>query len=392
MIPLYLEETDNLDIQQFILSEHDNFDPFRFITFYEGALIAVDSLKKLGMNIELHVYDVDQSITKASKVIQNKELRKMDLIIGPFFSRNFDQVAVFAGNFGIPIINPFSFREEITYKYKTVLKVKPGEKYQLELLQKLMNAHYDGASVFLISQTSYKSADKVIEIQNTLSEVIPTQISINNNDIYNLGVAVAHRDENYNINHPIPLFSVEGREIYPDILSSNPEGSTLFPNTVTKINYSVDSLYPFFRKASALRKNLVIIYGDNKAFVMDVMNRLNEYRDTFDIQLIGVPTWERFAELDQTQCSNMNLTYFSSAYPDYTEEKVQAVVYKFRQRYKAEPGSTGLTGFDITYYFLSSLFYLDRRFDDCLSEFPMNQVTLSYVCPRNIQVPESIAT
>lgn len=378
MIPLYLEENDSLDIQQFLLSEHDNFSPFRFITFYEGVLIAVDSLKKQGMNIELHVYDVDQSIIKASKVLQNRELRNMDLIIGPFFSRNFDQVAVFAGNFGIPIINPFSFREEIIDKYKTVLKVKPGEKYQLELIQKLMPVYYDGAAVFLISQTSYKAADKVIEIQNTLSEVIPTQVAINNNDLYNLGVAVAHRNEDYNINHPIPVFTVEGREMHPDILSSITEENTQFANTVTKINYSVDSLYPFFRKASALRKNLVIIYGDNKAFVMDVMNRLNEYRDTFDIQLIGVPTWERFDGLDQTQCSNLNLTYFSSVYPDYTEEKVQDVVYKFRQRYKVEPGLTGLTGFDVTYYFLTSLFYLDKRYNDCLSEFPIKMTQNLY--------------
>ena len=99
-------------------------------------------------------------------------------------------------------------------------------------------------------------------------------------------------------------------------------GITFFNNTVTKINYSVDSLYPFYKKASPLRENLVIVYSDNKAFVMDVMNRLNEQRDTFDIQLIGMPNWDRFDEIDQYQASNLNLTYFTSSYVDYRQERI----------------------------------------------------------------------
>ena len=168
MIPFYLEEIEDLDKAQFMLNDQDNFNPFRFIKFYEGALIAIDSLEKQGMHVELYVYDVDQSITKTAKVLKDKNLRQMDLIIGPFFSRNFDQVALFAGNFGIPIVNPFSYRDEIIQTYKTVFKVNPGEKYQLEILQKLLPAYYEDANVFLITQTAYKDADKVIELQNMI--------------------------------------------------------------------------------------------------------------------------------------------------------------------------------------------------------------------------------
>lgn len=378
MIPFYLEEIKDLDTVQFMRNDQDNFNPFRFIKFYEGALIAIDSLQKQGMHVELYVYDVDQSITKTAKVLKDRNLREMDLIIGPFFSRNFDQVALFAGNFGIPIVNPFSYRDEIVQNYKTVFKVNPGEKYQLEILQKLLPAYYEDANIFLITQSAYKDADKVIELQRAISEVIPGQVALDNMELFELAAGVAKRYENYNPNRPMPLFKVEGREINPDMLLSGSEGKTSFDNKLTKINYSVDSLYPFYKKASPIRENLVIVYSDNKAFVMDVMNRLNEQRDTFDIQLIGMPSWDRFDEIDQYQASNLNLTYFTSSHVDYKQERIQDVIYKFRAQYKTEPGLTGFTGFDVTYYFLSSLFYIDKRFDRCISDFSMDMTQNVY--------------
>ena len=208
MMPLYLEQLDSLDTEQFLQGEHDNFKPFRFIKFYEGALIAVDSLKQQGMNVELYVYDVDQSITKTAKVLQNSELRRMDLIIGPFFSRSFDQVALFAGNFGIPIVNPLSFRDEVMQKYRTAIKVKPGEEYEVNLLKNLLKTDYADAQVFLISQTAYKAADKVIEFQNMIRETIPSEVTVSNRKLYRLAEEVAQRDENYQKNHPIPVFKV----------------------------------------------------------------------------------------------------------------------------------------------------------------------------------------
>jgi len=382
MVPLYLEQLDSLDTEQFMQGEHDNFKPFRFIKFYEGARIAVDSLEKQGMHVELYVYDVDQSITKTAKVLQNSELRQMDLIIGPFFSRSFDQVALFAGNFGIPIVNPLSFRGEVIQKYRTAIKVKPGEEYEVDLLKNLLKTDYADAQVFLISQTAYKAADKVIELQNMIRETIPAGVSVSNRKLYRIGLDVARRDEDYQKNHPVPIFKIEGREMYPDILSADPDSETLFANKLTKINYSVDSLHPFYWNASAARRNLIILYGDNRAFVMDVMNRLGEYVDTFDIQLIGLPAWERFENLNQALCSQMNLTYFSSSYVDYGNDNTLGLISRFRKDYKTDPELIGLTGFDVTYYFLHALFYLGKKFDACLPEYPANMIQNRYEFDR----------
>ena len=148
------------------------------------------------------------------------------------------------------------------------------------------------------------------------------------------------------------------------------------------INYSADSLNTFIKSASQIRNSLVIIYSNNKPFVMDVMNRLNELRDTFNIRIIGLPNWERINNLDNSQCNDMKLIYLSSIFTDYSLPKVETFNYYFRQKYVTEPGEYAFSGFDVTYFFLYTLFHYDKQFVDCLESLKMDLFQSSYQFKR----------
>ena len=97
MIPLYLEEVDSLKFtKETDVDDLLNERPFRFLQFYYGAMMAVDSLNALGMHTELSVYDVDNSIGKTIQVLQDSSLQEQDLIIGPFHRRSFKLASHFA--------------------------------------------------------------------------------------------------------------------------------------------------------------------------------------------------------------------------------------------------------------------------------------------------------
>ena len=382
MIPLFLEEADSLNKEEFLLSHQPQFTPFRFIQFYEGAKIAIDSLSHQGMKIEMHVYDIDNNLTKTTKVLRQSELRTMDLIIGPFYSNSFNQVALFAGNFKIPIVNPLSYRESVINDYKTVLKVKPGTDSQTEMIKTFVSNFANNSKVFLISQTSYKDADKVIEVNNGVLSVLKPQFKYSNNDLFKLAYSVAERDTLFDGTTIPPPFIIENTEIYPEIIDSLTYDSTIINNQLIRINYATDSLYPFFENASPLRNNLVILYGTKKSFILDVVNRLNASRDTFDIQLLGAPTWERINNLSNVKMNNLNLSYFTSAYIDYNSETTHNFVNQFRNSFSSEPNDYAFSGFDITYYFLSSLFYIGDDFNNCLEHFPMKLLQSKYSFER----------
>jgi len=378
LVPLSLEEADSLNIEQFLLSHQKHFIPFRFIQFYEGALIALDSISKQGMKVEMYVYDVDKNLAKTAKVLQKRELRTMNLIIGPFYNNSFNQVALFAGNFNIPIVNPLSYREAVVNNYSTVIKIKPSNISQVPLIESYIDRFANGSKVFLISQTSYIDADNVIEVSNGIKSTLEPQIKISNQNLFDLSFAVAQRDTLFDITTTPPQYIFEGTNIYPEILENTISDSTLINNNLIRINYATDSLYPFLENASPLRNNLVVLYGTKKSFVLDVLNRLNESRDTFDIQLIGMPTWERISNLNNVKMNNLNLSYFSSNYIDYDDENTQNFIYKFRNTYQSEPDEFAYSGFDITYYFLNSLFNLGDNFNKCLEHYPMKMTKTKF--------------
>lgn len=382
MIPLLLEETDSLDMEQFFLTPQPYFVPFRFIKFYEGALMAVDSLTKQGANIEFYVYDVDKNITKTIKVLKQPELKSMDLIIGPFFNNSFNQVALFAGNFDIPIVNPLSHRDAVVNNYSTVFRVKPTVYSQKPLLQNYINKFADNNKIFLISQTSYLDADIITDLKNGILTSINSQAKVSNQELLDLSYEVAKRDTLFDDTITPPPFIFENTEIYPEIIENAISDSTLINNQLVRINYSVDSLHPFLENASPIRNNLVILYGNKKSFILDVLNRLNESRDTFDIKLIGMPTWERVSNLNNIKMNNLKSSYFSSDFVDYELDNTQTFIHEFRERYNTEPEGYAFSGFDITYYFLSALFYLDDDFTKCIDQFPMELIQGRYSFSR----------
>ncbi len=387
MVPLYLEETDSINMTEFMIRQQKNFSPFRFIEFLEGALVASDSLKEQGMNLKLYVYDVDQTLIKTSKVLTRPELKGMDLIIGPFYSRSFNQVALFANHFGIPIVNPLTFRSQILNQYDNVVKVTSDEHMELSQISPLIKNDYTRDKVFVISQTSYKDAREVSALRDSIQKVLPDSVYYPNFDLINIGIAVTQHSkeekrlekakENPEEVDTIPVtkitfndtlnnYYLENYPVNPEILKDFQYDSSAFANRLISIDYARDSLHPFEANASILRNNLVVLYGNNKSFIMDAMNRLNVLRDTFNVKIIGLPTWETLGTLNLHQMDNMEVTYPDNYYVNYSSPEYTEFNNVFYSRYGTSPGRYGVLGFDITYYFLESVFHYGKRFMQCL--------------------------
>ena len=79
----------------------------RYIEFYEGFLLSVDSLREKGISIDINVYDTDTQ--PISSIINNSEFANSDIIIGPAQNNKLKEVSDFAKVKEINIINPFTF-------------------------------------------------------------------------------------------------------------------------------------------------------------------------------------------------------------------------------------------------------------------------------------------
>jgi hypothetical protein len=79
-----------------------------FLQFYEGVLIALDSLQNSGMDVVLHVFDTQNNIDTTRLFIQNPGFRSSDLIIGPVHQGIQKVVADAAANYRIPMVSPIA--------------------------------------------------------------------------------------------------------------------------------------------------------------------------------------------------------------------------------------------------------------------------------------------
>lgn len=66
----------------------------RFVEYYEGLLLAVDSLRNMGTSIELSVYDTGNGTKKVKEILKEDALSNANLIIGAVQNDQIGLIAV----------------------------------------------------------------------------------------------------------------------------------------------------------------------------------------------------------------------------------------------------------------------------------------------------------
>ncbi len=400
MIPLYLDEVDSLKFTgDTNIDEFLNNEPFRFLQFYYGVMMAVDSLRAIGMNIELSVFDVDKSIGKTIHLLQDPNLPIQDLIIGPFFPRSFQLASSYAKIFEIPIINPLSNRTELLENNPFVFKCQSTIESQYEKVRDLVATYFRDSKIFFVKQKQTLEENEIPIYISQIQDLIDTGYYIPNEDVFDLIIEKSLADtttvhisnEFIAILDTITGFiteidsliveddllksiSIEGVQILTDSIEFNLYDSTYIKNSIVPFYYAQDSIYGFQNEASIYRENVVFIFSDDNVFALDLMTKLNIERDTFSTTVVGLPKWKGFEKMDNEIFSNLKTHVFYSAYVDYQDRNTNSFIYDFRKRYLTEPFDYAFKAFDISWYFLNALNDFGRDFRNCLPYYEQSYI------------------
>jgi LysM repeat protein len=360
MLPLFLETADSIfAIKESDYSKLTNLNSFRFLHFYSGFLLAVDSMKKQGLNINLFVYDVDNSDQKVNAVLNKSELGRMDLIVGPLYALSFTQVASFAKNHKIPIINPLSPREEVIQNNPYVFKLKPSTDVQTDLLLDHILRKYSNSNVVLVRHNKYQFQSPASYLRNNLNSRRPEKVGIPNSQIIKI---MSPRDKKN-------LFT-ENKVIDYEKINRNLTDTTYFNNYVKEAIYVNDSTLGLKISLSLARHNLVIAFSDDIVFSKEVLSQLNKLSQDYSITLFGIPEWHAYPDLETSHLLNLNLHSFTSSLVNYKDENTKKWVEQFRQKFNSEPtvSNFAFDGFDTGWYFMNALNRFGKHFYHCLDD------------------------
>lgn len=370
MVPLYLEQID----EAFIGSEPSNgmlkTKPFSFLHFYEGFMIAADSVANTrGMFIDMKVYDVDNDVKKADTAIIDPWLAAADMIVGPFYLKPFEVVKRFASENGIPIVNPITPRSNIVDNHPNVIKVKPSMDAQMTFLDSIVRKYYHANNVFIIREKADKDAAMIAKINEIVKRNIDSCSYIPNSHIVKVIKNNFKRWKLLKVDFEVSDYLTDNIRLDINILKNNIDDSTAFRNQVININYERDSLKFVKNYASSMRNNLFIVYGTGKVFANEIVNKVTKLTENYPLTVIMLPEWGRFEGLFNDNLMKMRAIYFEDYFIDYQDVKVESFICKFRNRYNTEPAEYAFDGFDIGWYFLNAYHLFGEEMTENLSDY-----------------------
>ena len=316
MLPLYSYTNDTINSNRTYqkIYKHSRI----FLDFYEGVLLAVDDLSKKGVNIDLHVFDTRNDTLEVKNITEGSLFPYFDLIIGPVYSQNLPIVVERAKLFSIPVISPLSTEPKFLNDYVKGFQVSPTEK----MLHKKT-----------IATAKKFKADNFIIIKNGNR---PEEGFVN-----------AFKDEFF-----------KGKTIEEIKHLGYAEITYYAGDEELNLDPFVDSLH-----------NYVILPSSDKAFVSDVVAKLNTLSEDHHITLFGHPRMINYENIDIQFFHNLNTHIFNLNYIDYESDEVIDFIYKYRKFFEKEPDKYAFYGYDISFYFMHAYHLFGKRFYCCLDRY-----------------------
>ena len=382
MMPLYLEQIDEKFVQDEVSNKQLLAKPFSYLHFYEGFMIAVDSMvSSLDMKIDLKVYDIDQDTNKIANVLCDSTFLDMDMIVGPFHLKPFEKVMEFVSGHDVMIVNPMTNREDLLIGNPNMVKVKPSYSFQMQWLEQLIADKYTDNNIYILAMDEAN-----METARMIEEIALRNVSeysaVPNAHIKK--VIKKHHDalRNEEIEFDEEKYQTDNMVFNVSMINQNPDDTTKLKNQVVVYNYSIDSLKKVKKVASSIRNNVFVAYGDSKVFANEIINKLNIFSKDYPVSLIALPDWSKFDRLFNENLMKLSTVYFDDDYIVYDSYAVGKFICKFREEYGTEPKDMAYHGFNIGWYFLNALMNYGDNVVDGIATYRIPLLNTKYYFER----------
>jgi hypothetical protein len=136
------------------------------LQFMQGIHLALDSLERLGIAINLVVYDTRNDSAKVVEIVRSKMLDTVDIIIGPIYSRNMEIVSDKYGNDKNKIlISPLSKSSEFLKSNPSTIQINTPFKIQSKIITKFIEEKYNAKNIIICYDEKEKGLALYIERQ-----------------------------------------------------------------------------------------------------------------------------------------------------------------------------------------------------------------------------------
>ena len=278
------------------------------LDFVQGALLAVDSLSNSNKNLEVTVYDLrsyDQSIT----TLRSKNVfDSLDLMIGSVSGTDYRSLADLALLKNIPFVSATFPNDGGVTNNPFTLIVNSTLPVHCEAIYNFMMRNTPTANLVYVRRKGQQE-DRLASYFNSLNK------NASGGQLLKWKTVVLADD------------------FTTDVLSSN-----------------LDST----------KNNFIICGSLDEAFGMKLVNAANSIRKTYEMELMGMPTWDGIKDLTKPEYKDLSIyhtaTFFNTgtvAYSNFTK--------KFTDLTYGRPSDVAYKGYELSWHFINLLLKYDQE-------------------------------
>lgn len=311
---------------------HD--EQVRMVEYYEGFLMAVDSLKQRGVSLDLYTYDSGKTLASLNQILNKPEMKNMDIIFGPAHADQIKPMADFAEKNNIRLVIPFTSKGEEVFNNPFVYQINTPQSYLYsEVYEHYLRKFPNANVIFLDAETGH--TDKVDFIKGLKEELKNKQITFK---------------------------ELKGANI-------NPEGMKLV----------VDSL----------RENVIIpTSGRNVALIKILPQMIITTREhpNYNMKLFGYPEWQTYTDDHLSSFFELDTYFYSSFYTNNLFPAAIQFTNAYRKWYSKDMANTfpkyGMLGFDTAFFFLQGLHKYGSNFEESMNQMQITPIQTGFKFER----------
>ncbi len=306
MFPFRLNRLDLRD-KESVEETIENRNSLKYsLGLYSGALMAVDSIAKLGISVDVKTYDNQLDQLKTKEILMRENLTNVSAIVGPLDLPSLKEVAVQASQYQVPVIAPIPANSELSLN--NVYFSYTSDEVLCEKMLKYVEEKVTEENIIIIADENSQVRKELL-----LSRFPEAKI-----------LEVKEEEKNIGIN----------REKLATLLSEEFENWVFVETENFKLISSVVSILNAFEDA--------LLDPETSEVKVQVRMFTTNKNKAFDNDIIS-----------STHLSNLHFTYPSV----FREVSNSAFVEAYSKRFGDVPDRYAVRGFDLTYDLLLKLAY-----------------------------------
>lgn len=327
-------------ILPFLLDSYAPSEQGRMVEYYQGFLMAVNELKNAGYSFEINTFDSGPKEKSLSELVSSGQLDNMDLIIGAMYPNHNSELAKFAQEKEIPLVIPFTSKEDEIFRNPMVYIVNAMQSYIIPEVTARFTTTFPNANVvFVEDEAKGNKKDFIAGLTDELDNTGATHTTIAMSSLTTPELMLPTLKQ---------LLKEDKENIIVPTSSSAKTLGTLLPALV-------------------------------QAEIIDSI-------DVPDFKLFGYPEWQIYAKDTREQMYEVETYFYTTFYSHYSLPEVAEFRDKYIHWYNRDIQNIypryGMLGYDTGYYFLLAVALYGKDMPERINETEFTPVQTGFKFSR----------